>query len=188
MKKIACTLFATILFSCLSFSQEQKKYSVENSMYGVQTGLFGIWAYNETKLNNEFALRTEIGLDGGYSYSDFDSPKSQYILLPSISLEPRWYYNFKKRAKKGKSIKKNAANFLSLKTTYSPNWFTISNTDGADFANVFRIIPSWGIRRDLGANFDFDLRLGFGYGFASTKSTTASGFLGDFSVRFGYNF
>ncbi|WP_088324630.1 hypothetical protein [Polaribacter tangerinus] len=129
-----------ILF--FSFSQEPKKHSVENSMYGVQTGLLGVWGYNETKPNNEFALRTEIGLDGEYSYSDFDSPKSQYYFIPSISLEPRWYYNFKKRAKKGKSIKRNSANFLSLKTTYNPDWFIISNTDNADFANVFRTISS----------------------------------------------
>ncbi|WP_299014492.1 hypothetical protein [uncultured Polaribacter sp.] len=154
----------------------------------MQIGLFGFWGYNETKLNNQFALRTEIGLDGGYYYSDLNTPKSQYILIPSLSLEPRWYYNFAKRDKKGKSIKNNAANFVSIKTTYNPNWFAITNVSNADFSNLFRIIPSWGIRRDLGANFDFDLRLGFGYGVAVNNNNSSGGFLGDFSVRFGYNF
>jgi len=188
MKKLQ---FLTICFSFLSaicFAQEDKTYSVENSIYGLQTGLLGVWVYNETKLNNEFTLKTEIGLDGGYSYSDFDSPKSQYILVPSLSLEPRWYYNFAKRDKRGKSIKKNAANYLTVKTIYNPDWFKISNAENISGAHVLRIIPSWGLHRNLGSNFDFDVRLGFGYGFASNNTNVASGFLGDISVRFGYIF
>lgn len=187
MKKRVLAILVTSLLVFSSFSQENE-LGVEKSMYGVQTGLLGIWVYNETKLNAEFAVRTEIGLDGGYSYSNFRNPKSQYVLLPSLSLEPRWYYNFEKRAKKGKSTANNSANFLSLKTTYNPNWFAISNDNISNFANVFRIIPSWGIRRDLGANFDFDLRLGIGYAFVSNSLSSASGLAGDFSVRFGYNF
>ncbi|TXD52424.1 MULTISPECIES: hypothetical protein [unclassified Polaribacter] len=187
MKKIFYIIISTILFSFSTFSQE-KTYSVEISIYGFQTGLFGAWVYNETKLNNEFTLKTEIGLDAGYSYSDFDSPKSQYILIPSLSLEPRWYYNFSKRDKKGKSLSNNAANYLSLKTTYNPDLFVIANIINPDLTSIFRIIPSWGIRRDLGSNFDFDLRLGFGYVFASNNTATANGFAPDFSVRFGYIF
>lgn len=187
MKKVFLAILATTLMGFSSFSQE-KEYSVEESIYGFQTGLFGAWVYNEIKLNSEFTLKTEIGLDAGYSYSDFRSPKSQYVLIPSLSVEPRWYYNLKKRAKKGRSTTNNAANFLSLKTTYNPNWFAITNSNNLNFASVFRIIPSWGIRRDLGANFDFDLRLGVGYGFAFDKISSASGLLADFSVRFGYSF
>lgn len=187
MKKRLLTILIVLLVSAVALSQE-KEYSVEESMFGVQTGLFGVWVYNEVKLNNEFALRLEIGLDAGYSYSSFGNPKSQYILVPSISVAPRWYYNFKKRAKKGRSIANNGANFFSLKTTYNPDWFQISNGNNISFSNLFRIIPSWGFRRDLGANFNFDMRLGFGYGVASNKTSIANGWLGDFSVRFGYNF
>lgn len=187
MKKISYTILVSILFSFVCFSQE-KEHSVEKSIYGFQTGLLGAWVYNETKLNNQFTLKSEIGVDGGYSYSDLNTPKSQYIIIPSISLEPRWYYNFAKRHQKGKSIKNNAANFLSLKTTYNPNWFSISNLPNTDISNLFRVIPSWGLRRDLGANFNFDLRLGIGYGIATNNYSSSSGFVGDFSVRFGYVF
>ncbi|WP_344714740.1 hypothetical protein [Winogradskyella damuponensis] len=35
--------------------------SVEKSIFGLQTGVLGIWAYNEAKLSNTIALRTEHG-------------------------------------------------------------------------------------------------------------------------------
>lgn len=188
MKKLLLLIISFSFLSTICFTQEEKTYSVENSIYGFQTGLLGSWVYNETKLNNEFTLKTEIGLDGGYSYSDFDSPKSQYILVPSLSLEPRWYYNFAKRDKRGKSITNNGANYLSVKTIYNPDWFKISNVENISGVHVLRIIPSWGLHRNLGSNFDFDLRLGFGYGFVSNNTTATNGFLPDLSVRFGYIF
>ena len=40
--------------------------SVEQSTFGIQTGVLGVWAYKETKLSNQIALRTEIGMDAGF--------------------------------------------------------------------------------------------------------------------------
>ncbi|QTE24191.1 hypothetical protein [Polaribacter cellanae] len=190
MNKQSLLAVAFLFSTFFLFSQNSKdKVGVKKSMYGVQTGILGAWVYNEARLNNEFALRTEIGLDAGFSYGSNDTPKYQYILLPALSLEPRWYYNFEERTKKGRSVKNNAANFFSLRTKYNPNWFIISNNKNVTInSGFFTIIPSWGIRRDLGSNFDFELRLGYGYGFISSKNSSASGWLGDFSVRFGYNF
>ena len=40
--------------------------SVEKSTFGIQTGVLGVWAYKETELSNQIALRTEIGMDAGF--------------------------------------------------------------------------------------------------------------------------
>lgn len=40
-------------------------------MYGIQTGLLGVWVYNEARLTNSIALRTEIGFDFGVWKSTF---------------------------------------------------------------------------------------------------------------------
>jgi hypothetical protein len=88
-----------ILSLCtLTLVAKAQNTSVEKSTFGVQTGVLGIWAYNEAKLSNNIALRTEIGFDFGIwettYYDYYDSP---LILTPVIVLEPRFYYNLKKR-------------------------------------------------------------------------------------------
>ena len=42
-----------------------QNYSVEESLYGIQTGVLGLWAYNELRLADEFSFRTEIGIKCG---------------------------------------------------------------------------------------------------------------------------
>ncbi len=177
-----------LLIKNVCSAQTETTPIVEKSIYGVQTGLFGVWIYNESKLSSKSTLRTEIGLDGGYSYGSNDSPKSQYFMLPSLSLEPRWYYNFKNRIKDGKFIDNNSGNFLSLKSRFTPDLFVITNSNVKKYSSEFALIPSWGIRRYLGGNFDFETRLGLGYGFVFEKRNNSNGWLLDLSVRFGYSF
>ena len=98
-------LIILLFFSTLVVKAQ--KTSVEKSTFGVQTGVLGIWAYNEAKLSNNLALRTELGFDFGIwettFYDDYDSP---FILTPVIVIEPRFYYNLKKRSKNSKQNKK----------------------------------------------------------------------------------
>jgi hypothetical protein len=65
MKKITTILVCFV--SVLASAQEiqKKDVSVEKSIFGIQTGLLGIWVHNEMRLTNEIALRTELGLDSG---------------------------------------------------------------------------------------------------------------------------
>ncbi len=44
-------------------------------------------------------------------------------MTPVITAEPRWYYNLNKRVSKSKNIEGNSGNFISLKTSYHPDWF-----------------------------------------------------------------
>ena len=189
MRKIVLTLiFCGITIIAKSQNQD---VSVEKSTYGIQIGVLGIWVHNETKLSNQIVLRSEFGLDIGIFGGSF-YPKTGYILTPVITLEPKWYYNLEKRVSKSKNISGNSGNFISLKTSYSPDWFVISNYDNLRVVNQISIIPTWGIRRNIGNHFNYETGIGLGFRHYFAKS---AGYLKDESeaalnlhLRIGYRF
>lgn len=158
MKKILLSL----TFIALILTAKAQNASVEKSTFGIQTGLLGVWVHNELKLNNQFALRSEIGFNseifGGNSYSG-----TGFLLTPGIFLEPRWYYNLNKRVSKSRNIAGNSGNFVSIKTSFHPDWFVISNYDNVKVLNQITFIPTWGIRRCLGKHFTYETGIGIGY-------------------------
>ena len=95
----------TLALCGLTFFAKSQNASVEKSTFGIQTGVLGVWVYNEARLTNKLALRTELGFDFGIwettYYDDYDSP---FILTPVIVVEPRFYYNLKKRLENSKRI------------------------------------------------------------------------------------
>ena len=58
-------LLLTLTFCGLTFITKSQNASVEESTYGIQTGVLGIWFHNEAKLSEQIALRSELGLDSG---------------------------------------------------------------------------------------------------------------------------
>lgn len=189
MKKLVITL---ILYG-LTFIAKAQTASVEKSTFGIQTGVLGVWAYNELKLSNTIALRTELGFDFGIwestFYDDYDSP---FLLTPVIVVEPRFYYNLKQRSDSSKRIDGNSGNFFALKMGYHPDWFVLFNTDNAPIVSDFSIIPTWGIRRHIGKHFNYEA--GIGAGFSQTFGERA-GYSEDKSeielnmhLRIGYRF
>ncbi|MCF6182514.1 hypothetical protein [Lutibacter sp.] len=183
MKKLKQLL--PILFLLSLAVQSQNKASVEKSIYGIQTGILGVWGYNESKLTNSIALRSEIGLDAGFRGGS--NINTVFVLTPTITIEPRFYYNLKKRSKKGKSILKNSANFLTLEFFYVPNLFVISNTRNVSVANSLSIIPKWGIKRTIGKHFTYELGLGIGY-YIDLDDSRFNDTVADLHIRFGYTF
>lgn len=187
MKK---TIISLILLS-LTFTVKSQNTSVENSVFGIQTGLLGIWAHSELKLSSQIVLRNEIGFDveiqGGDSFR-----KTGVFMLPVFTAEPRWYYNLKRREKKSKRIDGNSGNFISLKGSYRPDWFVISNYDNVNSISEMSIIPTWGIRRSIGKHFNYETGLGVGYNYVFAKK---AGYIEDESetvlylhLRIGYRF
>jgi hypothetical protein len=187
-----------LLLMCIMFAGGQQMYAqsgtVENSLWGVQTGVLGVWVNNETRLADAFALRSELGVTGGYAYGsyfsiDHDSYEMSsgfteaYVVLPTITVEPRWYYNLKRRAAKGKNTAHNAGNFLALKVLGNPGFAFVSKN--ADATPALSVIPVWGLRRNMGRHFNFELYGGIGYVLSQAKGS-ALGW--DFSIRFGYLF
>jgi len=145
-----------------------QKVSVEKSVFGIQTGLLGIWGHNEFKMSNKLAFRSEIGLDVGFWGGSFYEDNG-FIMAPLLSIEPRWYYNISKRAAKEKRIDGNSANFLSLRIAYHPDWFVISNQD-VNMVSDISIVPTWGLRRNIGQHFNFETGAGIGYAYYFAKA------------------
>ncbi|ACU03194.1 hypothetical protein [Pedobacter heparinus] len=181
-------LVALLGLSKLTNAQEAK---VEKSVFGVQTGYLGLWVNNESRLADKFVIRTEVGFDAGFWANSFYD-QTGFLMAPVLIVEPKYYYNMAKRLEKGRNISDNAANYLSIKTSYHPDWFVVSNYDNINVISDISIIPSWGIRRNLGKNFNYELGLGLGVryifakqaGYAENEINLAD----NISFKIGYKF
>ena len=173
----------------LSFSVKSQNTSVEDNVFGVQTGVLGLYFHGEKRISDKFALRGELGLDAGFWQSDL---YYNFILTPVIVIEPRFYYNLEKRLEKSKRIDGNSGNFISIKTSYNPDLFTISNHENISIIPTLQIVPTWGIRRNLGNHFNYETGFGIGYykefskqlGYTRNYSGTAI----NLHLRIGYRF
>ncbi|HFA48661.1 MAG TPA: hypothetical protein ENJ95_06520 [Bacteroidetes bacterium] len=188
MKGIFLKLALAILPLSTAIAQEA---AVEESVWGIQTGFLGTWAHNEYRLAGQLALRSEVGLDatilGGSLYDG-----NSIIFVPVITLEPRWYYNLGKRNARKKNISGNAGNFVSLPVSYNPDWFAISDLKNVRALNQVSVIPTWGIKRNLGAVLNYEAGIGLGYRYIFAKSAGYRNNKGEAALnlhlRIGYKF
>ncbi|HDZ12294.1 MAG TPA: hypothetical protein ENH53_08750 [Bacteroidetes bacterium] len=193
MKKLLLT-FIILGIALTTNAQTQTKAnapkaSVERSLFSIQTGFLGIWINNEARLSNSFVLRSELGFAAqiwGGSYQ-----KTGFLMTPVVRLEPRWYYNLRKRKAKGKRIDGNSGNFISLQTSYYPGGLAISNYDDVEISPVFTLSPMWGIQRNIGHHFNYEVAVGMGYShyFPDKNGYGESDNLSlDLLLRIGYRF
>jgi len=186
MKKIIC-LIALIHTVTSTYSQES---NVEKSIFGTQLGILGVWVHNESRIASKLVLRSEVGFNAGLFGGAF--VEDGFILAPTITLEPRYYYNIDRRNSKGKSTSNNAANFLSLDINYLPDWFVISDVDNVEILDNISFIPKWGIRRNLGEKFNFEAGVGLGYRFYFSDEAIfkedQQELAADIHLRIGYTF
>ena len=195
MMKLFSILPLLLFFSLQVSAQNQNdtsQLSIEKSIYGIQTGFLGTWLYNESRLSNEFALRSQVGFDfriEGVGRFEFAGPNDGIYGILHLSLEPRWYYNLEKRLKKGKSIDRNSGNFLSLYILGNFDDISFTSNDRLRSVDQVSIIPKWGIRRNIGSHFNFEAGIGFGYvryingtALNNQGGIFASGFKGNFTA------
>lgn len=160
MKRILC-ISALILCATVTRAQDAPTATVEKSIFNVQPGFLGVYANNEYGLSSHIALRTEVGLEAGFSIRPDDS---EWAILPVVNLEPRWYYNIEKRAGKGRNVSGNAASFVALSTRFNPDAIIYSTNGEIEMAASLAFIPKWGIRRNIGqSNFNYEAGIGIGY-------------------------
>ena len=180
-----------LVFLSLSIFCKAQNASVEKSVFGIQTGFLGIWAHNESRLSNTIAMRSELGFDSGIWGGDFYDGTG-FLLTPVLTLEPRFYYNLNKRNSKSKVITNNSGNFISIKTSFHPDWFVISNYKDVSIISDISFIPTWGIRRNIGTHFNYEAGLGFGYRYIFAKAagyySNESEATANLHLRIGYVF
>lgn len=203
MNKFCATLLI-LAFCFTSNAQDQvtenttQGASVEKNIFNIQAGVIGFWISHEGRLGKEFTLRTEVGMDLWYYETRVPGSMAAKddegnILVPSISLEPRWYYNLEKRNSKGKNTANNSANFVTVAVEYYPDLFTIgSKPDFVYVPDQISIIPKWGIRRSIaGSNFNYELGAGIGYQALLKDEDNIdkpSSLALDLHIRIGYTF
>ncbi|PLX02767.1 MAG: hypothetical protein C0595_09585 [Marinilabiliales bacterium] len=177
-------IYILFTITLISRAQEQQASLTESTM-GLQIGTFGVWIYNEAKISNSLALRADLGIDGYLATVNSDIFKP--YVIPSVSMEPRWYYNLKRRVRKGRRIDSNSGDFVSLIAKINPNVFVFPNNINSP--HLFSIIPTWGLRRAIGRNFNLETSMGAGYRVAFSPSTkTTKELIYYINLRFGFVF
>jgi hypothetical protein len=166
-----------VLILAFNLNVNAQEVGVEKSIFGIQTGFgahTGIWFNNESKLSNSIALRSEIGLEKDFTVGDhYDG--AGFILQPVLTVEPRYYYNLEKRNSKGKKTANNSGNYISIKTSYHPDWFVINLADNVTKTADLAIVPTWGLKRQIGNHFTYETAVGFGYRVVYLKENSVNG-------------
>jgi len=140
----------------ISQSTQAQKGLTEN--FNAKIGVIGGWLAYEKPLSDSFLLDIELGYIGGILNSEF-------IFTSTIELEPRYYYNLNKRIQKNKNTKHNSANYLALQLSYIPDILTATTKKNSkiNVLKTFSAIPTFGLRRNITGNLNFDFEIGIGY-------------------------
>ena len=186
-----------VLLSFIAKAQETQEVSVEKNLYGAQLGLLSTGFYCETLLYRKISLRTEIGLTLVVSTKDYEDPsiedENSTLIVPYVTLEPRWYYGLDRRKRLGKKIYNNSSNYVSLANSYFSNKTPIINNGNFDVVSAITVIPKYGIRRAFAKHFNYEFSAGIGYQyniFSSTNSCNCDHNQTeiDIQARIGYDF
>jgi hypothetical protein len=163
------SIFLFLLFPTFSYSQQVE------SLHSVKLGLGNLNYSYEHVLQKQFSINLEAGINWGFHSSN---QNFELFARPFLKVEPRLYYNVKKRYDRGKFLN-NSASFFSLNAGYN---FGTFNSDIS--SSYFILAPMWGFRRAMGKHFIFEAQIGGGLWF----NRTSSQFNPALNVTFGYVF
>lgn len=161
MKRITF-LSLTLLTICCSTLLSQER-NLEKGIWGIQIGINPLGIHNESRLANSISLRSEIGFGFGFS-------GDSWAIMPQIILEPRYYYNIKRRSNHNKQTRNNSGNYLSINLNYLSGDLSVTSNDIYVYPTA-HIIPMYGLRRNIGKNFNFEFAFGVGYGWTFEEYT-----------------
>jgi hypothetical protein len=141
----------------------------------------------EMGVSKASTIRISGPIDAGVTYelyTDFQGStqtNSYYYIRPSVAVEFRHYYNLENRMQKGKRVDKNSGNFLApVVALYGP---ALAKSDGLEVADISGVIGGlWGIQRNYGKSFNFQLSIGPGFGFSKNEISFVP--LGELSLGF----
>lgn len=184
MKKIIVLLMMLPLFVSAQNSDDDKTFGQ------VQVGLLGVWGSYETNIAKELALRSELGVNLGFLSGSIYS-KNVLFVVPSLTIEPRWYYNLSEREAMGVNTRYNNANFVSLNASYYSGKFVIANDENLKKANVVDLGLNWGFRycwSSLGLEGSIGPTYYYAYSDDIDSYKNERGFLLQATLRIGLNF
>jgi len=195
MKKFSITLFAILLFNLFQVKAQDKpdalvkgeSASVSENLVKVETlypNLLGV-SY-EKKLTNNTSLYSMVGLlgfyGGGSTAQSLYGANPYYILMPQITVQPRFYHNLSKRAASDKNIKFNAANYVGLSARFYDEGVFITNTENHPKGlAVFDLMLSYGFQRTFFKRVNWDMSIQPGIEFYDGQA----GFFIGFNLQLG---
>ena len=177
-------LFILLYFSVFNLKAQEKpsalvkgeSATVSDQILKIETlfpNLFGL-SY-ETKLGQHFSLYNMIGLFGYYGGGAFAQAlygaNPYYILMPQITIQPRFYYDIGKRAATDKKTTYNSANYVGFSARVYHEKISISNADRIPFdAATLDLLLSSGIQRSFFKRLNADLAIGPGIRFSQGEA------------------
>lgn len=142
------------------------------SNHSVSLQVLGLEYGYEQKLGGSFTMVFRAGLvpAGSMYYGDYFNMSLSFRMKPGVSIEPRYYTNFVRRTRLGKSTYRNTGDFVSVKVQGSlgGSFLLGSNEDGSlSFSSPVdvSVTPMYGIRRMWGrlwfGEFSAGVRVGW---------------------------
>ncbi len=150
-------------------AQDSTRFYTQKSVWRVLFLPLGVT--NEARLGPKTTLVSTVAL-GSYfgarkdlTNTTTNTPDTYYGIYAGLSVAGRYFYNFERRLERGKSIRANSGNYLTVKATYNTPTLVrkdpvqsteINNAEGAS------VQVMWGFQRTYRKNFYLNLGLGLG--------------------------
>jgi hypothetical protein len=140
----------------------------------------------EHPLGRLTTLVGRVGADAGAAWGTdlFGNDSFVLAIIPSIDIEPRFYYGLDRRAAHGRSTAGNSGSFLALQMKTLMPFGYVSDSD-LTLDGATTLTPMWGLRRAWGEHWNFEFTTGFSMGWGWKDDTARGLHLG---LRFGYSF
>ncbi len=165
MKK---TITAIFLFSAVLLSAQNNTNEVQKKMFKANLLLTPGLEY-EIGVSKNATLDFRVGTGLAYVKSNNEE---DYGIFLTFEGAYRHYYNFERRARKGKNTSGNSANYIALTTFFANGDPIIGNLD-VDVDYIGQVGPVWGFQRTYNSGFNLGLELGLGYTFDNDDSFVA---------------
>ena len=150
------------IFTFTSYSQE----ITTNSQFSLN--LLAPSAEYELSISDRSTIDLNLGVGFAYHRSSYSG--EAFGLYPGFETQYRYYYNFEKRADKGKKTSENSANYLAVVASVTGGKPIIGNLEYTNDYGGF-VGPAWGLQRVYNSNFKLNLNLGLGLGFNDAGDT-----------------
>jgi hypothetical protein len=129
-------------------------------LHQVNLTWLGVSYSYEWPFSDQWVLKNQLLFSGAFGSGYlFSENRLWYLVIPSVQLEPRYYYNFHKRVNRGQKTINNSANFISIAIS---NHFPAMLKNHAESVNEFSIVPKWGMKRTIGKHLIFEFAVGAG--------------------------
>jgi hypothetical protein len=163
-----------ILLNINSFGQKQSRIKNDDVTDVLKVTFLNPGIGYEKRIGKFQTLAGQLFMNTSTSFSNTAFVRNELTLYfdPALSLQYRYYYNYKRRSDNDKRTDMNSMNYLaaSYEVFFSKANLTELYSPEIDRRPIQNIGIVWGIQRNYKKRFSLDLNLGLGY--LSAKATT----------------